>query len=88
MPALPARTLAKLLQRQWDERALLALPDAPRRSLLRAARGRPGWIAICVALAAESRYWSDGRLRVSALGIDTEMLLRGLPALPPAGERR
>jgi len=55
-----------------------ALPTAARRSLVRAARGRPGWIVLCAALAAEPRYWHQQQLRAHVLALDTEMRLRAL----------
>lgn len=45
-----------------------------------AARGRPGRIVMCAPLAGDARHRRDDGLRTSLLRIDTEMLLRGVPA--------
>jgi hypothetical protein len=58
-------------------------PTAPlsapaQRTLVRAARGRPGWLLRCVELASDSRYWDDERLKTGTLVLDTEMRLRAV----------
>jgi hypothetical protein len=76
MPPTASRTLTRLLNHLWEMRAALPLSASARRTLARAARGRPGWITQCAARAADSRYWLDGELRVHLLALDTEMGLR------------
>jgi len=49
-----------------------------RANLVRAARGRPGWIMQCAALSADPRYWLDGQLRAHVLTLDTELRLRAV----------
>jgi len=76
MPRTPARNLRRLLQGRCQELSL-PLPDkVTERMLLRAARGRPGWILECTALEREARYWRDSRLLVNVLCTDTEATVR------------
>lgn len=79
MPALAARHLRRLLRCEWDRRTLPLLPSQDQRALVAAARGRPGWILQCTALAADPRYWLGNRLRTSLLCTDTVMLNQGYP---------
>ena len=81
MPPLSAASLRRLFRAQ---RAVLGVPViGPRdeRSILRAARGRPGWISICLDLMHRPDYWHEGLPYVSLLCTDTEIALR----LPAAG---
>lgn len=74
MPVPPLGAAA--MRRVFDAAAASgALPrplsDIEWRSLLGAARGRPGWIRLMGDLATDERYWSDeglhtGRLRADA----------------------
>jgi len=79
MPPTPPRSLARQLT------ALLAGMGAPpasaptRRALIRAARGRPGWLLEYAALACEEQYWRGGQLRLHLITWDTEVRLRGGP---------
>jgi hypothetical protein len=82
MPALAPRLLRRLLRSEWGRRALSPLSSQDQRALVAAARGRPGWILHCAALAADSRYWLGNRLRASLLCIDTAMLIRGCAFRP------
>lgn len=76
MPPTASRTLTRLLVHSWKTRTALPLSGSARGRLVRAARGRPGWIMQCAALSADPRYWLDGQLRVHVLSLDTEMRLR------------
>lgn len=76
MPPTASRTLTRLLVHSWKTRTALPLSASARGRLVRAARGRAGWIMQCAALSADPRYWLDGRLRVHVLTLDTEMRLR------------
>jgi hypothetical protein len=79
MPPARAQSLSRLLTRLWSATKLSPLLAPTRRALIRAARGRPGWLVQCAGLAADSRYWHDGQLQVHVLILDTEMSLRGVP---------
>lgn len=87
MPRTSAPQLRQLLRTQCAD---FDLPPPGRRietRLLRAARGRPGWILQCAQLETQSRYWRDDRLSVALLCADTEIALRqGALNLPPTGE--
>jgi len=77
VPPIPPRPLARQLA------TLLAAIGGPplrartRRALIRAARGRPGWLVQCAALAGDGRYWQGGQLRVHLLMWDTGVHLLG-----------
>jgi hypothetical protein len=85
MPPMATRALHRLF------RAHCAALDVPRIALrhehqiVRAARGRPGWVVHCARLARLGRYWHDDSLYVSVLCTDTEISLRQglLRLLPP-----
>jgi hypothetical protein len=78
MPPVASRTLVRLLTHSWQLRTTLPLSHPARRVLIHAARGRPGWIAACAALADDPRYWVNGNLRVNLLALDTEIRLRAV----------
>jgi len=85
MPPVAPRSLARQL-------AALLVPITPRqlthdarRTLIRAARGRPGWIVQCAARVREDRYWRNGCLQASLVAWDTEVLIRGVFATGPDG---
>src|ERR1022692_1839965 len=67
MPPAGSRALMRLLTHSWEGRTALPLSIPARRALVRSARGRPGWILECAALAADPRYCLDGQLRVNLL---------------------
>jgi energy-coupling factor transporter ATP-binding protein EcfA2 len=76
MPPTSSATLSRLLHASWTQQSTATLSTPAQRALVRAARGRPGWLLQCVELGCDSRYWDDGRLRMAALILDTEMRLR------------
>jgi energy-coupling factor transporter ATP-binding protein EcfA2 len=76
MPTASARSLRTLYRSQSALLHLPAVPVAIERHLIRAARGRPGWILQCTELIRQSRYWRNGTLRESVLCSDTEITLR------------
>lgn len=78
MPPTAAPTLGRLLSLQWEVAGALPLSADARKILVRAARGRPGWIVHCAALANDPRYWPGGQLRVPVLALDTEIRLRAV----------
>jgi hypothetical protein len=78
MPPTASRSLMRLLIHSIESPTALPLSTADRRTLVRAARGRPGWIMQCAALSADPRYWLDGQLRAHVLTLDTELRLRAV----------
>lgn len=78
MPPTAAPTLGRLLALQWEVAGAMSLSADARKILVRAARGRPGWIMYCAALASDTRYWPRGQLRVPVLALDTEIRLRAI----------
>jgi energy-coupling factor transporter ATP-binding protein EcfA2 len=81
MPRSASRSLALLLNQSWENRAAFPLTASDKNTLVRAARGRPGWIMRCAARAADPRYWVDGLLHARLLALDTEMELRAPQSL-------
>jgi hypothetical protein len=88
MPPTSSRTLTFLLKQAWRLEPAFALPAAACRILVRAARGRPGWIVSCAALGAEPRYWHQQQLRAHVLALDTEMRLRAVNPADPTAQCR
>jgi hypothetical protein len=78
MPALPSRVQRALLAAQWPANDFAQPSAAARRVLIRAARGRPGWIAVCAQLAREPRYWCADGLKARVLALDSELTMRAL----------
>jgi hypothetical protein len=76
MPPLPPTLLRELLQARCAE-LHVPLPGADAvEQLLRAARGRPGWVLKCVELQAQGHYRQGEQIFVSELSYDTENALR------------
>jgi ATPase family associated with various cellular activities (AAA) len=80
MPPAASGMLSGLLKSSWAHSATYPLPAQARRLLVRAARGRPGWVTQCVALASDRRYWREGQLKTELLVLDTEIRLRAIDA--------
>jgi hypothetical protein len=78
MPPVDSRYLASLLNHLWTAAEFAPLVPSMRRTLVRNARGRPGWVVQCTTLAANRRYWRTGQLQANALSTDTGMTLRGM----------
>lgn len=78
MPRTTSGTLSRLLTTSWAHSHRTPLIARARGILVRAARGRPGWVMQCVALASEPRYWHDGQLKTEVLVLDTEIRLRAV----------
>ena len=76
MPPFPSRAQRALLETRWAARELPALPVTIRRQLIRAARGRPGWIITCADLASDRTYWRGDTAQSAVLALDTELRLR------------
>lgn len=81
LPMLPmtTRTLHRLFRRHCADLGVPRIVLREEHRIIRAARGRPGWVAQCARLAVHSRYWHDGELHVSVLCTDTEIALRQGP---------
>ena len=75
MPRSSARQLRTYLHAARPT-AASDLTPAQERQILRAARGRPGWVRLCALLLQEDRYWHDTMLYVTVLCTDTEIALR------------
>lgn len=88
MPATSPRRLRKMFHDACATRPTTSLARKAERDILRAARGRPGWIAQCARLIRERRYWRHETLLVSVLCLDTEIMLRHDPHETLAPERR
>jgi hypothetical protein len=78
MPPMAPRTLSRLLTTWWTQSLASPLIAPARRILMRAARGRPGWMRQCVTLACDTRYWHEGQLKTEVLILDTEIRLRAV----------
>lgn len=87
VPMAPATTrqLHRLFKAGCAEHKTPRVAPGQERHIMRAARGRPGWVVECVRLLPQARYWRGGTLHVSTLCVDTEIALRQgeLKLLPP-----
>jgi hypothetical protein len=79
MRPLASRTVSpkRVAQRQAAGAPQLTVPT--RSVLVHAARGRPGWVVTCAALAAHHRYWREGSLKARLLTGDAELSPHGAP---------
>jgi energy-coupling factor transporter ATP-binding protein EcfA2 len=78
IPALPSRVQRGLLVAHWPEHERPHPGPAVVRLLIRAARGRPGWMIVCAQEASKPKYWGAGRLKARALALDAELHIRTL----------
>jgi predicted ATPase len=76
MPSATARQLRCLLDERWRAARLPPLASDAAAAFVEAARGRPGWIERCVALARERRYWREFGPLVTVVCVDTEAAVR------------
>lgn len=76
MPPASSDRLRRLLRARCHGQDMPSLAADQERQLIRAARGRPGWMTTCAGLIAQPRYWYDDRLYVSVLCMDAETALR------------
>jgi energy-coupling factor transporter ATP-binding protein EcfA2 len=76
MPLMPNRRLLRLLRLGWAARDLPEIDGKTMQQIVRAARGRVGWLREYMRHLEMSRYWNGGRLHVGALCIDTEIAIR------------
>jgi hypothetical protein len=76
MPLMPNSRLRRLLQSGCSMIALPEIEPGLSRQIVRAARGRVGWLCECVHHLELPAYWSGGRLHVGALCSDCEIAIR------------
>lgn len=76
MPLASRPQLRKLLLARAADLGLSEFDVPAQERFLTAARGRPGWIIECAALARQPRYWCKHGPLVSVLCVDTEALVR------------
>jgi energy-coupling factor transporter ATP-binding protein EcfA2 len=76
MPLASTRTLRRLFRGYTTDSKRPRITAHQERQLVRAARGRPGWIVQCARLLPQRRYWHGKTLYASVLCIDTEIALR------------
>jgi len=76
MPLTTTRQLRRLFRVCGMVGKVPSISPVHERQIIRAAHGRPGWIAQCARLIPQKRYWSDNILHVSVLCVDTEIALR------------
>jgi len=88
MPPAAAERLRGLFRKRCAMCRLPRIPPNQQRQIIRAARGRPGWIMQCARLIPEERYWRGKLLRASLLCVDTEIALRQgrLKLIPPKAD--
>ena len=76
MPLMSNRRLRHLLLSQWVTRSLPAIESKVARHIIRAARGRIGWLNECLRRLQMPDYWNDGHLHIGRLCTDTEIAIR------------
>jgi energy-coupling factor transporter ATP-binding protein EcfA2 len=78
MPRTPNRELLPLLTAAIRSRNQPAIPVEPRsmRQILRAARGRIGWLHESIRRLQSADYWREDRLHAAVLCTDTEIAMR------------
>lgn len=93
MPSASATRLRRLFRDRCREAGVLECVRPWERQILRAARGRIGWISQCTRFIDMPRYWNDTNLYAAVLCSDTEMALRDpdlvvamLGKMPRAGQ--
>ena len=78
VPRLDAESMWLIFESAAQTRPLPRSPDEKEwRALLRAAKGRPGWIKLMGLKAGDARYWSEGRLLTGLLRIDVSSEIAG-----------
>lgn len=76
MPLMPNSRLRRLLHSSCSMRPLPAIEPALSRQIVRAARGRVGWLCECIRHLDFPEYWRGGRLHLGALCTDSEITVR------------
>jgi hypothetical protein len=87
MPLMPNRRLQRLLGYAWVARNLPEIDTRTRRHIVRAARGRIGWLRECIRRLEVPEYWSGGRLHVSTICTDCELVIRQSRKGPRGGRQ-
>jgi energy-coupling factor transporter ATP-binding protein EcfA2 len=75
MPPASMRRLRVLLRSRCAQRRL-AVDAKTERQILKAAKGRPGWIVQATRLMGQQRYWHEGHIYPTLLCTDTEITVR------------
>jgi hypothetical protein len=76
MPLASAGTLRQMVESGCSTGRVPAIQGPAARQIVRAARGRVGWMEECIRRLQMLEYWADGRLHVAALCTDSEIALR------------
>jgi energy-coupling factor transporter ATP-binding protein EcfA2 len=75
MPPVSIQQLRALLRSRCAEHRL-SVGQKMEGQILRAARGRPGWIMQCTTLMPQACYWTEGQLHPTLLCTDAEITIR------------
>lgn len=76
MPPASAARLRRAFRAGCRDAGVIELCAPWQRQLVRAARGRIGWVEQCTRLLGEPRYWDGPTLLASVLAADAELALR------------
>lgn len=76
MPPASVGRLRRALRNGCDGAGMTDAVAPWERQILRAARGRIGWIVACARLIGQPRYWDGATLHASVLCTDAEIALR------------
>jgi predicted ATPase len=87
MPAASDHQIRQLLRAAIQTGNLPEIETRAAQQLVRAARGRIGWLTSCIGRSRAQEYWGDGRLHLAALCTDTEIALRQSRPGPRMGRR-
>jgi len=88
MPTASAGQLRRLFRLRCAQGCVAPIPPHFERHIIRAARGRPGWIELCAKLAKQPDYWWCDVPLVNLLCIDCEIALRGaIPSIERDSQR-
>lgn len=76
MPPASNARVRRLFRARCQPEVEAKITALHEREIVRAARGRLGWIVQCSRLIEQARYWNVETLYVSVLCTDTEIALR------------
>jgi hypothetical protein len=76
MPLIANRRMRRLLLSRCVACSVSAIEPQITRHIIRAARGRVGWLNECVRRLQMPDYWVGGRLHSGGLCTDTEIAIR------------
>ncbi len=88
MPLLSSRQLHRCLLAASQVHEFPKIEPRTARYLIGLARGRIGWVNECVRRLQLNEYWSDDRLHLAGLCMDTEIAVRQARAGPSELRRR